>query len=260
MCGSFWTILQLAMPLARSSVIITLSLRISWVALSMCVLSCLFKWIGPWGWLAVYTNWLGPVGPSMVGFMARWPQAKYRTQPVLFTHICGPHCHVGKWVASQYLHFYLWCLLLTIGVLHRGFPYLPAIIYVFGILSSLGGVIGGMTMSISLFSDLLSLCTVHIYVCYVIANTVYARVLSTARSLWNLFRGERCVILTRCTFIKFRVLGKRYNVLRNRTDSWEYDTDQLLFGTILFTLLAFLFPTVLAYYSLFALVRLRSTR
>jgi phosphatidylinositol N-acetylglucosaminyltransferase subunit Q len=31
--------------------------------------------------------------------------------------------------------------------------------------------------------------------------------------------------------------------------------DQLLFGTMLFTLLAFLFPTVLAYYSLFAIVR-----
>ena len=50
------------------------------------------------------------------------------------------------------------------------------------------------------------------------------------------------------------LLGKRYNVLRNRTDSWEYDLDQLLFGTILFTLLAFLFPTVLAYYALFAMV------
>ena len=49
-------------------------------------------------------------------------------------------------------------------------------------------------------------------------------------------------------------LGKRYNVLRNRIDSWEYDMDQLLFGTILFTLLAFLFPTVLVYYALFATV------
>jgi len=51
-------------------------------------------------------------------------------------------------------------------------------------------------------------------------------------------------------------LGKRYNVLRNRIDSWEYDIDQLLFGTILFTLWAFLFPTILAYYALFAMVRL----
>jgi hypothetical protein len=49
-------------------------------------------------------------------------------------------------------------------------------------------------------------------------------------------------------------LGKRFNVLRNRIDNWDYETDQLLFGTILFTLLAFLFPTVLAYYALFAIV------
>ena len=48
--------------------------------------------------------------------------------------------------------------------------------------------------------------------------------------------------------------GRRYNLLRNRVDTWDYDIDQLLFGTILFTLVAFLFPTVLAYYALFALV------
>ncbi|KAJ3786422.1 hypothetical protein GGU10DRAFT_332375 [Lentinula aff. detonsa] len=71
-----------------------------------------------------------------------------------------------------------------------------------------------------------------------IAVLVYERALWGLGSLWRLFRG------------------KRFNVLRNRTDSWEYDIDQLLFGTILFTLLAFLFPTVLAYYALFALLRL----
>jgi hypothetical protein len=50
-------------------------------------------------------------------------------------------------------------------------------------------------------------------------------------------------------------VGKRRNVLRNRTDTWSYDIDQLLFGTVLFTLLAFLFPTALVYYVLFAGVR-----
>ncbi len=43
-------------------------------------------------------------------------------------------------------------------------------------------------------------------------------------------------------------------MLRNRIDSWDYDLDQLLLGTILFTLLAFLYPTVLTYYVLFATV------
>lgn len=50
-------------------------------------------------------------------------------------------------------------------------------------------------------------------------------------------------------------IGKRFNVLRNRLDSWDYDIDQLLLGTILFTLVAFLYPTVLTYYALFASVR-----
>ncbi|KAF8152279.1 hypothetical protein B0H34DRAFT_111436 [Crassisporium funariophilum] len=50
--------------------------------------------------------------------------------------------------------------------------------------------------------------------------------------------------------------GKRHNPLRARTDTWTYDIDQLLFGTVLFTLLAFLFPTALVYYLLFAGLRL----
>ncbi|KAL4074614.1 N-acetylglucosaminyl transferase component-domain-containing protein [Scleroderma yunnanense] len=94
----------------------------------------------------------------------------------------------------------------------------------------------GMTMTISLFLDLLSLLTAHFYACYLISSTIYQRILVLIGSLWNLFRG------------------KRYNVLRNRTDPWDYDVDQLLLGTILFTLAAHLFPTVVVYYAVFALV------
>ncbi|KAJ7256790.1 N-acetylglucosaminyl transferase component-domain-containing protein [Mycena haematopus] len=118
-------------------------------------------------------------------------------------------------------------------VLHRGSPYVPGLLFTCGVLST-----SGMTTAIALFSDLLAFITLHIYICYFLSRVLYARLLRTGGSLWNLFRG------------------KRFNVLRNRTDTWEYDTDQLLFGTILFTLLAFLFPTVLAYYTLFAMLRL----
>lgn len=51
-----------------------------------------------------------------------------------------------------------------------------------------------------------------------------------------------------------KIVGKRYNVLRKRIDSWNYEVDQLLFGTILFTLMTFLFPTTFTYYALFATV------
>ncbi|KAL1672036.1 N-acetylglucosaminyl transferase component-domain-containing protein [Schizophyllum commune] len=119
------------------------------------------------------------------------------------------------------------------GLLGRASAFLPVIIYATGVASFLG-----VSFSISIVSDVLALATVHTYVCYTVSNAIYSRMLKTAGSLWNLFRG------------------KRFNVLRNRTDSWEYDIDQLLFGTVLFTLLAFLFPTVLAYHAVFAAVRL----
>ncbi|KAJ6589201.1 N-acetylglucosaminyl transferase component-domain-containing protein [Mycena capillaripes] len=132
-----------------------------------------------------------------------------------------------------YSHTFSDLVLIWGHVLHRGAPYLPGILFTFGVLSA-----DGMTTAIALFSDLLALLTLHISVCYFFSRVLYDRFLRTGGSLWNLFRG------------------KRFNVLRNRTDTWAYDTDQLLFGTILFTLLAFLFPTVLAYYTLFAMLRL----
>lgn len=45
-------------------------------------------------------------------------------------------------------------------------------------------------------------------------------------------------------------------MLRNRIDSCDYDLDQLLIGTILFTLLIFLLPTVLVFYLTFASARM----
>ncbi|KAI0332188.1 Gpi1-domain-containing protein [Cubamyces sp. BRFM 1775] len=118
-------------------------------------------------------------------------------------------------------------------LLERAAPYFPALIWAIGIAGCCG-----MTMIVSLFSDTLSLFTAHLYACYIISATIFRQQLNLAGSLWNLFRG------------------KRYNVLRNRIDTWDYDLDQLLLGTILFTLLAFLYPTVLTYYALFATARL----
>jgi phosphatidylinositol glycan class Q protein len=50
--------------------------------------------------------------------------------------------------------------------------------------------------------------------------------------------------------------GKKRNILRNRIDSCDYDLDQLLLGTILFTLLFFLLPTVAVFYATFAGARM----
>ena len=92
----------------------------------------------------------------------------------------------------------------------------------------------GTTMFFSLASDLLSLLTLHIFAFYFMATSLFHFHLALLGALFNLFRG------------------KKFNVLRNRVEPAVYDVDQLLLGTILFTLASFLFPTVLVYYLAFA--------
>ncbi|KAH9936698.1 Gpi1-domain-containing protein [Amylocystis lapponica] len=136
-------------------------------------------------------------------------------------------------LSQFYCHSLLGVISAWGGILRYATPYFPGLIWFVGAMGCCG-----MTMIVALLSDILSLLTAQLHLCYLIATTVFSRQLSLARSLWNLFRG------------------KRYNVLRDRLDSWDYDIDQLLLGTILFTLVAFLHPTILTYYSLFAATRL----
>ena len=89
-----------------------------------------------------------------------------------------------------------------------------------------------------MFSDLLSALTIHIYSFYLASARIYHWQLTILQSLFHLFRG------------------KKHNVLRNRIDSCDYDLDQLLVGTILFTLLFFLLPTVVVFYLNFAIARM----
>lgn len=112
-------------------------------------------------------------------------------------------------------------------------PLLPAVIYVVGCSS-----FAGASMPIALFSDLLSILTVHIYSFYIASARIFNWQLTIIISLFHLFRG------------------KKRNVLRNRIDSCDYDLDQLLLGTILFTVLFFLLPTVIVFYLTFASARM----
>ncbi|KAI1826643.1 n-acetylglucosaminyl transferase component GPI1 [Xylaria intraflava] len=112
-------------------------------------------------------------------------------------------------------------------------PLLPRIVWFIGFSS-----FAGASMPIALFSDLLSALTLHIYSFYLASARIFHWQLTILLSLFQLFRG------------------KKYNVLRNRVDSCDYDLDQLLVGTILFTLLFFLLPTVIVFYLNFALARM----
>lgn len=111
-------------------------------------------------------------------------------------------------------------------------PHLPAIVYFLGLSS-----FAGATMPISLFSDLVSVFTLHIYSFYIASARIFNWQLTIIISLFHLFRG------------------RKRNVLRNRIDSCDYELDQLLLGTILFTVLFFLLPTVFIFYLTFATAR-----
>ncbi|GJJ73981.1 phosphatidylinositol N-acetylglucosaminyltransferase subunit Q [Entomortierella parvispora] len=111
-------------------------------------------------------------------------------------------------------------------------PIVPIVINFIGF----SGIFGA-TMTLSLISDLLAFTTLHIYWFYMVAARIFHWQLTILYSLFNLFRG------------------KKRNTLRHRIDSCDYDLDQLLLGTILFTLLTFLFPTIMVYYLTFALSR-----
>ncbi|KAI9456215.1 N-acetylglucosaminyl transferase component-domain-containing protein [Lactarius psammicola] len=96
---------------------------------------------------------------------------------------------------------------------------------------------GGLTVPLSLFLDLFNALTLHVSLSYLVLKKALSYQTFALRSLWNLFRG------------------KRFNVLHQRTDSWHYEVDQLILGTLLFTLFTFSFPTILTYALLFALMR-----
>ncbi|KAG5930273.1 hypothetical protein E4U42_002485 [Claviceps africana] len=117
-----------------------------------------------------------------------------------------------------------------VGTLHS---VLPKVVWFIGLAS-----FAGASMPLALCSDLLSTLTLHIYSFYLASARIYHWQLTILQSLFHLFRG------------------KKHNVLRNRIDSCDYDLDQLLVGTILFTLLFFLLPTVVVFYLNFAIARM----
>ncbi|KAK2628929.1 hypothetical protein QTJ16_002032 [Diplocarpon rosae] len=128
---------------------------------------------------------------------------------------------------------FLWVLDHFLSCVEALRPTLAHVIWFIGFSS-----FAGASMPIALFSDLLSLLTLHIYSFYLASARIFNWQYTILLSLFQLFRG------------------KKHNVLRKRIDSCDYDLDQLLLGTILFTLLFFLLPTVIVFYLTFACARM----
>lgn len=135
---------------------------------------------------------------------------------------------------AQFLgELFIWVIDYWDGCMQQLRPALPHIIRLIGFTS-----FAGASLPISMFSDLTSLLTLHIYSFYIASARIYNWQLTIIVSLFHLFRG------------------KKRNVLRNRIDNCDYNLDQLLLGTILFTLLFFLLPTVAVFYATFAGARM----
>lgn len=129
--------------------------------------------------------------------------------------------------------FFLYHIHLWISYIHLMSPFIERILWHVGLSACLG-----LTVALSILSDIIALLTFHIYCFYVYGARLYSLKICGLSSLWRLFRG------------------KKWNVLRQRVDSCSYDLDQLFIGTLLFTILVFLLPTTALYYLVFTLLRL----
>ena len=90
-----------------------------------------------------------------------------------------------------------------------------------------------ISIHISIFGDLFMLLTIHIHCFYAYARRLALSQYQGIVTLWRLF------------------IGKKYSPLRNRVDSADCRLEQLFLGTIIFTILLFLFPTTLTFLFVF---------
>ncbi|KAM8960236.1 phosphatidylinositol N-acetylglucosaminyltransferase subunit Q isoform 2-T2 [Pelodytes ibericus] len=129
--------------------------------------------------------------------------------------------------------FFMYHIHLWISYIRLMSPFIEVILWYIGLSACLG-----LSVALSILSDIIALLTFHIYCFYVYGARLYCLKMHGLSSLWRLFRG------------------KKWNVLRQRVDSCSYDLDQLCLGTLLFTILLFLLPTTALYYLVFTLLRL----
>jgi N-acetylglucosaminyl transferase component (Gpi1) len=92
----------------------------------------------------------------------------------------------------------------------------------------------GASGEVAILVDAIHLFTFQLSLLSFCFRKVYRVQLYLLAALWRLLRG------------------KKKNILRNRTDTMEYDSTQLLLGTILFTIATTLLSTVFVYHLFFA--------
>ncbi|PKI82353.1 Gpi1p [Malassezia vespertilionis] len=99
----------------------------------------------------------------------------------------------------------------------------------------------GLSVMLAMWLDILWALTAHIFVMHTVLRHVYHFCTRSAGALFDMFQGK-----------------KRNALHGGRLDEAQYEVDQLCLGTILFTMVVFLFPTVLLFYMTSALIQLFS--
>jgi N-acetylglucosaminyl transferase component (Gpi1) len=101
---------------------------------------------------------------------------------------------------------------------------------------AMSSVLLGSNGTLAALLDLIHISTWHISLIHVGLSKIYQSQLWMLNRLWKLFRG------------------KKHNPLRQRTDSEQYDSMQLIVGILAFTFVLFLLSTVYVYHAFFALL------
>ena len=110
--------------------------------------------------------------------------------------------------------------------------------YLYSVLSMLVTLkYAGLSILLAVSHDFLKFLNLYLICFYIISNKVLSLQLQALTSFWRLFRGQK------------------YNPLRHRVDSCNYNTNQLILGTIFFTSLLFLLPTTVMFYIIFLSLR-----
>lgn len=184
------------------------------------------------GFLKDNKEWITYSGPSL----ARSILVDFPEHTITWLMDTPAGLKLNTELAKFFGQFLLWVINFWSRTMVEGIivPLLPYAATVGAITSRVGGI----TLTISVLCDVISLATLHIYAFYIASAKIFHWQLGVITSLFHLFRG------------------RRRNVLRHRIDSCNYDLDQLLMGTIFFTVLLFLLPTVMVFYGAFALARL----
>jgi phosphatidylinositol glycan class Q protein len=121
---------------------------------------------------------------------------KYLEHDIIFTLRWLDSWPAGLKLNTELSRFYSHLFIGSIKLWARGLdqvaPCSASVIYALGYMSTFGG----LSLVISAVMDLVAISTIHVYACYFFSGLIYHRMLKTAGSLFNLFRGKHILIIT----------------------------------------------------------------